>query len=430
MTAPPRPADADEAPVPRFGALGYPNYRRFWFANVARVFGMQFRFIGAGWLVTELTPSPVWLGIVGVASALPMILLSVPAGALADRFDSKRLLVWSQVSTALSMLAMALLIVAGLVNVWVVVVWSVLVGVPMALGNPAQNAILPRLIEKPAIPSAVAYMSGIWNVVGIVGPAAAGILIALIGTGQAFFVTAAGFGLSAILLQTLRLAPIETRPHVAGGMLGGVRYIASNQLFAAIIGLSFFTSIFGASYMILLPNFARSVLGQGSGMLGMMGAAIGLGALAGTIAIVRLARSKSLGLIMLLAAAAFGVCVAGFAASRALPMVLVFLFATGLTSSIYLNIGMTALQMLVPDELRGRVMGVWGMTWFLQAAGGLPVGILASWVGTPYAIAIGALMVSAFALVLLATVPSLRRIAPPAGAASAASAASATAARG
>ncbi len=407
---------SDASPLPRFGALGYPNYRWFWLANVARVFGMQFRFIGSGWLVTELTPSPVWLGIVGVASALPMILLSVPAGALADRFDSKRLLVWSQWGTTVSMLAMALLIVAGLVNVWVVVVWSALVGAQMSLGNPAQNAMLPRLIEKQAIPSAVAYMSGIWNVMGIVGPAAAGVMIAVIGTGQAFFVTAAGFGVSAILLQTLRLAPIETRPHVPGGMLGGIRYIASNQLFAAVIGLSFFTSIFGTSYTILLPNFARSVLGQGSEVLGMMGAAVGVGALIGTILIVRLAKSTALGPIMLLAAAAFGLCVAGFAASRSLPVVLAFLFAAGLTSSIYLNIGMTALQMLVPDELRGRVMGVWGMTWFLQAVGGLPVGILAAWVGTPTAIAIGALMVSAFALLLLATVPSLRRIAPPAGA--------------
>src|SRR5688500_5311399 len=120
--------DGDAPALPRFGALGYPNYRRFWLANVARVFGMQFRFIGSGWLVTELTPSPVWLGIVGVASALPMIALSVPAGALADRMDSKRLLFWSQATTAAAMLVMALLIVTGLVNLWLVVVWSAAVG--------------------------------------------------------------------------------------------------------------------------------------------------------------------------------------------------------------------------------------------------------------------------------------------------------------
>jgi MFS family permease len=404
-------AGAGEAPaLPRFGALGYPNYRRFWLANVARVFGMQFRFIGSGWLVTELTPSPVWLGIVGVASALPMIALSVPAGALADRMDSKRLLFWSQATTAAAMLAMAVLIVSGLVNLWIVVVWSAAVGAMMSLGNPSQNAILPRLIDKEAIPSAVAYTSGIWNVMGIVGPALAGVLIALIGTGQAFFVTAAGFGLSAVLIHTLRLTPLETKAHAAGGMLGGIRYIASNRLFAATIGLSFFTSLFGSSYMILLPNFARGVLGKGAQELGIMGAAIGVGALLGTISIVRLGQRKALGPIMLLSAAAFGLCIAAFAASRSMPMILFFLFTAGMTSSIYLNIGMTALQMLVPDELRGRVMGVWGMTWFLQAVGGLPAGALAAWVGTPLAITLGALSVSAFALALLVTVPSLRRM--------------------
>jgi MFS family permease len=404
-------AEQSETPsLPRFGALGYPNYRRFWLANVARVFGMQFRFIGSGWLVTELTPSPVWLGIVGVASALPMIALSVPAGALADRMDSKRLLFWSQASTAAAMLAMALLIVTGLVNLWIVVIWSAAVGAMMSLGNPSQNAILPRLIDKEAIPSAVAYTSGIWNVMGIVGPALAGVLIAVIGTGQAFFVTAAGFGLSAVLIQMLRLTPLATKPHAAGGMLGGIRYIASNRLFAATIGLSFFTSLFGTSYMILLPNFTRSVLGKGAEELGIMGAAIGVGALVGTISIVRLGRRKSLGPIMLLSAAAFGLCIAAFAASRSMPVILFFLFAAGVFSSVYLNIGMTALQMLVPDELRGRVMGVWGMTWFLQAVGGLPASMLASWVGTPLAIALGALSVSAFALALLITVPSLRRM--------------------
>jgi len=245
---------------------------------------------------------------------------------------------------------------------------------------------------------------------GIVGPALAGVLIALIGTGQAFFVTAGGFGLSAVLIHLIRLTPLETRPHVPGGMLGGLRYIAQNRLFAATIGLSFFTSLFGSSYMILLPNFARGVLGKGAQELGIMGAAIGVGALLGTISIVRLGQRKALGPIMLLSAAAFGLCIAAFAASRSMPLILLFLFAAGMTSSIYLNIGMTALQMLVPDELRGRVMGVWGMTWFLQAVGGLPAGALAAWVGTPLAITLGALSVSAFALALLVTVPSLRRM--------------------
>lgn len=403
------------APMPRFGALGYPNYRRFWFANVARVFGLQFRFIGSLWLVTQLSPSPVWLGVVSVSGAVPTILLSVPAGLLADRVDGRRLLVWSQVLTAVLTLGLGGLVVSGQANVWWVVLWSMSTGALAALGNPAQNAMLPRLIEMRAIASAVAYTSAIWNAMGIVGPAAAGVLIALIGTGQAFFVTAAGFAVSAALMQSLRLAPITERSRQeAGGMLDGIRYILGNQVFFATIGLSFFTSLFGMSYMVLLPAFARQVLQTDARGYGLMAASAGVGALLGTLSIVRLRPSVPRGPLMLVAAAVFGVMIAAFAASRAVPLSMLLLFCGGFASSVYMNIGLTTLQIQVPDALRGRVMGVWSMTYFLAQVGGLPAVLVAQWWGAPVAVALGALSVTAFAVTLLAVSPALRQITAPA----------------
>lgn len=399
-------------PVPsRWGALSYPAYRRYWIATIARVFGIQFRFIGSLWLVTQLSSSPIWLGVVSVASAVPTIVLSVPAGVMADRMDNRRLLVWSQALTAACTFAMAMAVVAGVANVWLVVIWAAVVGSLMAIANPAQNAILPRLIEMKAIASAVAYTNGVWNVMRIVGPAAAGMLIVVIGTGQAFFVTAAGFGISAALIQTLRLAPVVTRTRQeAGGMLEGLRYIFERKVFFATIGLSFFTSLFGTSYVVLLPTFATSVLNTGARGFGFMEAAAGLGALLGTVLFVRLGRTLPHGPVMLVAATAFGLLIAGFAASRSIPLSLILLFGGGFASSVYLNIGMTALQILVPDELRGRVMGVWSMTYFLGSVGGLPAGIAAQYLGAPMAVALGALSVSVFAVALMVTVPSLRRL--------------------
>ena len=402
--------EVGEPPMPRLGALGYPNYRRFWIANVARVFGLQFRFIGAGWLTHLLDPSPVWLGVVGVAAAVPTIVLSVPAGVIADRFDNRKVMVVSQALTAVCMFILAGLVWANLATVWIVVVWSVVVGALMALANPAQNAILPRLIEMRAVASAVAYMSGIWNVMRIVGPAGAGLLIAVIGPKWAFGVTGVAFVLSTLLLMSLRLAPLAQRTKLqAGGMWDGFRYIVRNDMFFATIGLSFFTSLFGTSYIILLPDFT-SILNAGPQGFGYMEAAAGVGSLLGTIAIVRLAKSAT-GPVMLGGAAAFGVLIALFAASDTLPVALVFLFLGGVASSIYLNIGMTSLQLQVPDELRGRVMGIWSMTYFLSAVGGLPAGVAAVWVGTPLAVGISALSVTAFAVVLWLAVPSLRRMA-------------------
>lgn len=406
-----------EPPPSRWGALSYPNYRRFWLANIARVFGLQFRFIGAPWLiVSELDAGPAWLGAVGIATAAASIAVSAPAGLLADRVDNKRLILLSQTSSAATDAALALLVLTGRAEPWMVVVWATVAGSLGALGNPSLNAILPRLIEMRAIASAVAYTSAIWNTMRILGPVGAGLLIALIGIGQALFVTAIGFTVSSILIATVRLeatgrAGSESRD---GGLMEGFRYVLSERVFFATIGLSFFTSLFGASYVILLPVFAEDVLDVGVGGFAAMEAAAGLGALLGTLAIVRLGASNLRGPLMLVAAAAFGGLIALFAVSRVFPLSLALLFAGGFASSVYLNLGMTTLQLLVPNELRGRVMGIWSLTWVLASAGGLPAGLVAEWLGAPWAVALGALSVSGFALTLLATVPSLRSLRPAA----------------
>ena len=369
--------------MPRWGAFAYPNYRRFWISNVARVFGLQFRFIGTGWLVVDgLGSSAIWIGIVGLAVSLPTILLSVPAGILSDRYDTKAILVVSQAATAVLSFVLAFAILADAANIWFVIVWSVLVGALAALANPAQNAILPRLIEMKVMPSAVALNSSVWNTMAIVGPATAGILIAVVGTGQAFFVTAVGFAISAVMVMRLRLDPVpRLAKEETGGMFEGVRFIFRNQLFLATIGLSFFTSLFGASYQRLLPVFADDVLHVGSVGFGSMETSIGIGGFLGTLAILKVGAGRRAGVVMLASAAVFGLFIAAFAASRVFPVSLAFLFLAGFSSSLYLNLGMTLLQVQVPDVLRGRVMAVWSMTWFLSSVGGLPAGAAAELIG-------------------------------------------------
>ncbi len=410
-------------PLPRWGAFAYPNYRRFWISNVARVFGLQFRFIGTGWLVVDgLDRSPIWIGIVGLAVSLPTILLSVPAGIVSDRYDTKAILVVSQAATAILSFVLAFAILADVANIWFVIGWSVVVGALAALANPAQNAILPRLIEMKVMPSAVALNSSVWNTMAIIGPATAGVLIAVVGTGQAFFVTAVGFTLSAIMVMRMKLDPVpKLRPEEAGGMFEGVRFIFRNQLFLATIGLSFFTSLFGASYQRLLPVFADDVLHVGAVGFGSMETSIGIGGFLGTLAILKVGAGRHAGVVMLASAAIFGLFIAGFAASRLFPLCLGFLFLAGFSSSLYLNLGMTLLQVHVPDILRGRVMAVWSMTWFLSSVGGLPAAGAAELIGTPLAVAIGALSVTGFAVCVYVGAGTLRRpVEAPVGVAAAA----------
>ena len=394
-----------------WGALSYPNYRRYWFATVAQVFGMQFRFIAGGWLVHQLTDSPFWLGVPGIVSVVMTIGLTMPAGALVDRVDNQPLLAAGQGLAAVAHLMLAVVTVAGVVEVWMVLVWAAATGTFAAVTSPAQNAMLPRLIERPAMASAVAFNSAVWNGMRIIGPAAAGLMIAVVGIGQAFFVTAAGFAISASLIATLRLEPLAAgSAEQDGGMLTGVRYIFRNRIFLAIVGLSFFTSIFGQSYVVLLPVFADDILDAGVRGFGLMETAAGIGALLGTLAIVRMGTGRTTGTVMIGAAVLFGIWIAAFAGSRSLPLSMVLLFGGGFVSSVYLNLGMTTLQLMVPDELRGRVMGVWGLTWFLSSVGGFMAASFAELLGTQITVALGALLVSAFAAFIYLVSPELRAI--------------------
>lgn len=154
----------------RWGAFAYPNYRAYWIANLVRIFGIQFRFIGGLWLVQELTASPIWLGVLSLATAVPTIVFSIPAGALADRVDNRKLLVLSGALMSVFTFALALAVVLDVANVWIAIGWAVMMGVLMALAGPAQSAILPRLIDMRAIASAVAYTNAAWSGMRIVGP--------------------------------------------------------------------------------------------------------------------------------------------------------------------------------------------------------------------------------------------------------------------
>jgi len=397
----------------RWGALSYPSYRRYWFAAIVRVFGIQFRFIGAGWLVAvELDQTPFWLGVVWLATSLPTILLSIPAGSLADRTEPFRLLLISQVLSFVGHFVLALLIVTDVVTLWMVIVWAASTGSFAALAAPSMSALLPRLIDRRAMSSAVALNSGVWGAMRIVGPAISGILIALVGTGQAFFVAAATMALSVGLLLRIKLSPRTAAPATAAqsGVMAGFRFIAARPLFLSIIGLSFFASVFGSSYVVLLPIFAEELLEVGATGFGFMEAAAGIGALAGTYVVLRNGIGSRPGVTMLVTAAIFGVLIALFSATDALIPAALLLLLAGLMEEAYLVIGMTVLQLVVPDQFRGRVMGIWTMTYFLAAIGGFLAGIAAEFIGVRITIAAGALTVTTFAVVVYFATTELRRL--------------------
>lgn len=385
-------------------ALRYAAYRNFWLGSLAAVGGFQVLQFGQLWLIHELTGSPIYLGYVGLANAVPAIVLNLAGGVVADRFDRRRLIIATQTITAALIVVLATLTAAGVVQVWHILAIAAVTGAVNAFNTPARMALFPHLIERPALMSAVALNSSIWQGTRIVAPAIAGVLVALFGTATAFYVAAAGNLTMAIVVVFLKV------PAVKGGrstnalldLAEGLRFIGRNSIFSFLIGMTFFNSFFGMAYIMLMPVFAVDVLGVGAEGQGVMMSAGGIGSLLVTLWLGTRRNVKGKGFILIGGAIMTGLSLAAFALTSkyigSLPLAVALLFFVGVFTSTYMISIMSSLQMLVPDNMRGRVMGFYGMTWNIMPLGGMQAGALAGFVGAPLAVAIGGLIVTAFAV--------------------------------
>lgn len=399
------PARLFGLPVPSLPpALRFPAFRSFWLGSLAAVGGFQVLQFGQLWLIHELTGSPIYLGYVGLANAVPAIVLNLAGGVVADRFDRRRLIVATQTITAGLIVLLATLTAAGLVQVWHVLAIAAFTGAVNAFNTPARMAIFPHLIERPALMSAVALNSSIWQGTRIVAPAVAGVLVAAFGTATAFYVAAAGNLTMAVVVLFLKVpAPGAARSSNAlHDLADGLRFIGRNSIFSFLIGMTFFNSFFGMAYVMLMPVFAVDVLGVGAEGQGVMMSAGGIGSLIVTLWLGTRRQVRGKGMILIGGAVLTGLALAAFALTSeyigSFPLAVALLFFVGVFTSTYMISIMSSLQMLVPDRMRGRVMGFYGMTWNIMPLGGMQAGVLAGFVGAPVAVAIGGLVVTAFAL--------------------------------
>ena len=191
-------------------AFHYTPYKKYWIGSFVAVFGERFRFIASGWLVVQLTNSPAWLGIIALCQALPTIILSIPAGAIADKYDSKKLVYISDFVIAIAHFCIAILTITGLVELWMLIIWSAFVGSIFAISAGGQNVLLPKLISMSAMTSAIAYTSGIWQTSRVIGPAAAGIAVAIIGPGYSLLMTSVGYFIASIAIFAII---VDTSPN-------------------------------------------------------------------------------------------------------------------------------------------------------------------------------------------------------------------------
>ena len=385
-------------------ALRYAAYRKYWLAAMASVSGFQILRFAQLWLVHELSESPLALGYVGMANAVPAISLNLFGGVLADKFDKRKLIMTAQTIASMLVFVLATLTLVGAVEAWHIIAIAFLAGVVEAFYGPAHESLYPHLVERKALVSAVALDSSLWQGNRIIAPAIAGVIIATAGTAAAFFVAGIGFITMAIVLSTLKVPPIPRTQgtSAARDLLNGFRFLKNNSIVAFLIGMTFFNSFFGLAYIMLLPIFTVDVLGVDADRQGLLMAVGGLGALKTTLWLGSRSSTGGKGMLLIGGAVTYGLALAAFALTSEYVgnywLAFALIYVMGVTNSAYMISVMSSLQMLIPDHMRGRVMGLFGMTWSLMPLGGTQASAVANFIGAPFAIAIGGFLVSAFAI--------------------------------
>ncbi len=400
----------------QFAALGNPAYRHYWLGSVASVGGLQLLTIAQAWLVFELTHSPLTLGLLGAAASIPNILVSLFGGAIADRLDKRVVLQTTALVNAALILLLTWLDFSGQVQVWHILAIAGVQSLVSGLDWPTRSALYPMLINRDHMMSAVALNSIVWQGTRMVMPAIGGALLAFGEAWILFLLAAIGMLCMAAVVYRLDVHTPRVRTGTAlGQTLEGMRFILNNRLFLMLMLLAYVTMFFGSSYVQLMPAFAK-LLDAGSQGFGLLLSAAGLGSILGTLAAGYVQRDHRSGRMMLLCAGVFAPCLMLFALVTQFAahtpygygLALGCVLAAAVVSSTYNIVSMTLMQLQVPDALRGRVMGIHGISFSFMSLGALFTGGIAAQIGTPMATFVSAAIVLAVVLWMAASQPVLR----------------------
>jgi MFS family permease len=363
----------------RLGALRHRDFRLFWIGQLISQIGTWMQSVAQAWLVLELTHSPLHLGIVSALQFTPVLLLSPVGGVLSDRFAKRKVLLISQTAMQLQAFVLAALVWSGRVEYWHVAVLAAVYGLSRAIDIPARQSYITDLVGRSDLPNAVALNSVVMNGARIVGPAVAGLLIAAFGVALAFLLNGVSFVAVLVALVAIRT---EGRPDIGRlgireGVLSALNYAAGTPPVAFTLGLMVVVSLLVLNFNVIVPLVARNVLNQDAHGFGLLMSSLGAGAVAGAFGVALFRRGQP-PLAFLVASGAL-LC-AGLAALAAVShffLAALVLALLGCCQILFTTGCNTTLQLIAPNELRGRVMGLYTVTF----AGMTPFGsLLIGWV--------------------------------------------------
>ena len=399
-----------------FTALRYRKFRLFWSGLVAQVTGQQMTIVTLGWLSYDLTESPLALGFINLVSAAPRIVVNLAGGVFADRFDPRTLITAAQTTSVAVLVTLAVLTVTDRAEVWNLALAALVIGLVQSFDEPARASLFPRLLpDRSLIPAAVPLTSVAWSSTRIVAPSIAGFVIAAAGAGASFLFAAAGAGAMAAVMRLVH-------PHQATGgrhgtmlsdLKAGAAYVWGHPVFRPLLLLALAASAFGQGYMLTFPVFQGEVYQVGPRELGLMYSATGVGAMVGLYAYSRYFKQRGAGRVLLGSVGAFGASLAAFALTPWFGAALALLFVTGAAGVMQITTGQVILQTLVDDDLRGRVMALYGIHWGLLPVGGALMNGAAQAAGAPAAVAGSGALLVAVATVIAVRGVALRRVSLP-----------------
>lgn len=397
-----------------FSALQYRNYKLWFFGQMTSLLGTWMQITAQGFLVYDLTHSPVYLGYVGFAAGLPSWLFMLYGGVIADRVAKRKVMVITQSAMMILAGVLAVFTFLQIIQAWQIIILAFLLGTANAFDAPSRISLVNELVNKKDLTNAIALNATLFNVATAVGPAFAGIVYAVAGPAWCFTINSVSFIAVIVALRKMKLSDIvanKPRRNAFTEIKEGFRYIAGNTVIKTIIVIVGTMSVFGISFMTLLPAWAVKILGGDSATNGFLQSARGIGSLVAALGLASLGRFSYKGKLLSLGSIVFPAMVFAFSFVSWLPLSLVLLVGTGMAQILTMNLCNAAVQTLVPDELRGRVMSFYTFTFFgLMPIGSLLMGTLAEHFGSPMAIHITSMVVLAVSISIFAFVPALKRL--------------------
>jgi MFS family permease len=395
-----------------FASFDHRNYRLWFAGQAASLVGTWMQTTAQGFLIYELTHSPAYLGLVGFAAGVPIWLFSLYGGVVSDRVPRRNLLLIAQSSMMLLAFVLAAMTFLGVVQPWHIVLLAFGTGVANAFDAPARQAFVVELVDRDNLANAIALNSTMVNLGTAIGPAVAGIAYALFGPGWCFTINGVSFTavIVALLMMHLKKLPPSIRTGTALDELKvGLRYVRSNRTISVLIAIASMTTIFGLSFMTLVPAWAVNVLHGDSTTNGFLQSARGAGSLIGALLIASMGRIKFKGKLLTLGTVALPVLLLVWAATRWIPLSLAVLVGVGIGFMFVINMTNVLLQSHIPDHLRGRVMSVFTLGFFgMMPVGSLLMGAVAQGIGAPLTVAMGAAVCLIFTGWLWVRAPQVR----------------------